>query len=89
MIFRRIIINSNKITNDDILHYLNSDLIKLNYPYCNTQIKPSKKENICILDVIGEGADGLSKRLKIKFTPYSDNIKVKKEKKLTPLNNHK
>jgi hypothetical protein len=85
MIFRRIILETEKLNLNDIETYVNSTHIKLKYNEIKIIVKQSLKPNVFILDLRGEGADGLSKKLKNYFQPYCPNkVQIKKEIKLIP-----
>jgi hypothetical protein len=85
--FRRIIIETAKLTYDDLNSYLNSDIIRLKYNDINILLKVGLKLNVFIIDLRGDGGDGLSKKLKQHFQPYCEKkIQIKKEIKLIPKN---
>jgi hypothetical protein len=88
MAFRRVI-----FTSDSKLEKLEKEIKSKNYqtqfPDCKLTIKPSVKPDTLIVDVNGDGADSVAKKLKDLGGKYGVAVKIKTDIKLTPANESK
>lgn len=81
MAFRRIIFNSEQrdSINQDVEKYINSDFYKTNYKDLKTTIKNGVKPEVLVVDINGEGADSVAKKLKMVGAKYNAKVTIKNE----------
>ncbi len=83
MTFRRVIFegeNINKLE-EEIKTYTQRVSFKINYPLLDIKIiKPPHKDNVLVVDIWGEGADTISKKLKNIGEKYRFKITIKHQK---------
>jgi len=91
MAFRRLLFTSDKLEDikKDIERLLSTDKFKSDFKDLKTTFKPSVKDNVLIIDVNGEGADSVSKKLKDIGIKYKAKVIVRNEAKTTPMSESK
>lgn len=87
MAFRRVIFTSPKISDvkQDVERLFSLDKFKSDFPGLKTTIKPGAKPDVLVVDVNGDGADSVSRKLKDIGTKFKADIKIRNEIKTTPL----
>lgn len=91
MAFRRVIFTSNKLEDikKEVERFFTLDKFKTDFPGVKTTIKPSVKSDVFIVDVNGEGADSVSRKLKDIGAKFKATVKVRNEIKTTPIKEEK
>jgi hypothetical protein len=92
MAFRRVIFTSDSkldTVKQDINRLIDTKNFQIKFPDCKVVIKPSVKPDTLIVDVNGEGADSVAKKLKDLGGKYGVAVKIKTDIKLTPANESK
>lgn len=85
MTFRRLVLTGKNCdkTKQEIENYINGVAFKINYPDIVIKIlKSPVKEDTLVIDIIGEGADTVSKKLKDQGLKYSMKATIKNQKPL-------
>lgn len=87
MAFRRIVITADnkQIVEDDLNRLFNLDKFKIDFPGVKVEFKNSIKPEIIIVDLNGEGADAVSRKVKDIANKHKAGIKIKNEKPMTGL----
>jgi hypothetical protein len=92
MAFRRVIFTSDSkldTVKQDINRLIDTKNFQIKFPDCKVVIKPSVKPDTLIVDVNGEGADSVAKKLKDLGGKHGVAVKIKTDVKLTPANESK
>ena len=88
MAFRRVIYTSDSkldIIKQDINRLMDTKTFQIQFPNCKVTIKSSVKPNTLIVDVNGEGADSVAKKLKDLGGKNGVPAKIKTDIKLAPV----
>lgn len=87
MAFRRVIFTSDNLA--DIKkateRLFSLDKFKSDFPDLKTTIKPGAKPNVLVVDVNGDGADSVSKKLKDIGNKFKADVKIRNEIKTSPI----
>ena len=91
MAFRRVIFTSNKLEDvkKDVERLFSLDKFKSDFPDLKTTIKPGAKSDVLVVDVNGDGADSVSKKLKDIGNKFKADVKIRNEIKTTPIKEEK
>lgn len=87
MAYRRVVLTGTRVkdTKANLDDYLTNKLFKANYPDVKVKIIVSPvKEDTIVVDLNGEGADSVSKKVKDIGGKYQMVAKIKNEKPLSP-----
>jgi len=81
MAFRRIIYTSEQRDNikQDVEKYMESDFYKSTYQTLKTTIKNGVKPDVLVVDINGDGADSVAKKLKVIGIKYDAKVTIKNE----------
>jgi hypothetical protein len=88
MAFRRVIFTSDSkldTVKQDINRLIDTKNYQIKFPDCKVVIKPSVKPDTLIVDVNGEGADSVAKKLKDLGIKNGVPAKIKTDIKLAPV----
>lgn len=91
MAFRRVIFTSDKLADvkKDVERFFSLPKFKTDFPGLKTTIKPGAKSDVLVVDVNGEGADSVSRKLKDIGIKFKATVKVRNEIKTTPIKENK
>jgi hypothetical protein len=81
MAFRRLIYNSEQRDNikQDVEKYMESDFYKVTYTNLKVTIKNGVKPEVLVVDINGDGADSVAKKLKTIGAKYNAKVTIKNE----------
>ena len=87
MAFRRIIFTGDKISGlkENVLNFFELDKFKNDFPSVKSTVKDGAKPNVLVVDVNGDGADSVSKKLKDIGNKWKVETKIRNEIKLSPI----
>lgn len=88
MAFRRVIFTSDSkldTVKQDINRLTDTKNFQIKFPDCKIVIKPSVKPDTLIVDVNGEGADSVAKKLKDLGGKHGVAVKIRTDVKLAPV----
>lgn len=92
MAFRRVIFTSDSkldTVKQDINRLVDTKNFQIKFPDCKVAIKPSVKPDTLIVDVNGDGADSVAKKLKDLGSKHGVAVKIKTDVKLAPVKESK
>jgi len=88
MAFRRVIVtvpegDNKKFVEDDIKRLFSLANFKNDFKDVKTEIKPSVKDNVLVIDLNGDGADSVSRKVKDLATKHKADVKIRNEKPMS------
>ncbi len=92
MAFRRVVISGDRVqdTKTDLENFISNKVFKTNYPGLKTKmiVSPVKTDTI-VIDINGEGADTVAKKIKDIGIKYKMKAVIKLEKPMSSVNETK
>jgi hypothetical protein len=91
MAFRRIVLTGDKIkeTEEDVKRLFSTDIFKRNYAGLKTSIKQGAKSDTIVVDVNGDGADTVAKKVKDIGNKFKVKAVIKTEKPMSTVSESK
>jgi len=91
MAFRRIVLTGDKIkeTEEDVKRLFSTDIFKRNYAGLKTSIKQGAKSDTIVVDVNGDGADTVAKKVKDIGNKFKVKAVIKTEKPMSAVSESK
>ena len=91
MAFRRVVLSGDKIkeTEEDVKRLFSTDVFKRNYAGLKTSIKQGAKADTIVVDINGEGADTVAKKVKDVGNKFKVKAVIKTEKPMSAVSESK
>lgn len=91
MAFRRVVLSGDKIkeTEEDVKRLFSTDVFKRNYAGLKTSIKQGAKTDTIVVDINGEGADTVAKKVKDVGNKFKVKAVIKTEKPMSAVSESK
>jgi hypothetical protein len=91
MAFRRIVLTGDRIkeTEEDVKRLFSTDVFKRNYAGLKTSIKQGTKADTIVVDINGEGADTVAKKVKDVGGKFKVKAIIKAEKPMSAVSESK
>ena len=91
MAFRRIVLTGDRIkeTEEDVKRLFSTDVFKRNYAGLKTSIKQGAKADTIVVDINGEGADTVAKKVKDVGNKFKVKAVIKTEKPMSSVSESK